>query len=364
MPAPGLGRRFTTWAALASLTPALLSGCHAIPVTGNIRADADVGATFNGSMDIRMPPIPDPGPVVPVIVRASAAGPEAPRVALIDVDGLILNQNFVGISSLGENPVSAFREKLEAAARDPRVRSVVLRINSPGGGVTATDIVAEELDRFRLSTGKPVVAALMDLATGGAYYLAVGADVVVAQPTGIVGAVGALVNYVNLELAMAQVNVQVEAIKSGDLVNMGSVSEPLSEDARTLFQEMADGYARRFQDRVSRHRPAQTAADRSAIADGRIVPAPKALALHLVDRLGHLDDAIAEAEHLGGCGPAEVVLFQRAGVPIHSIYAIAPNSPIQGDIIPLSYPGLERSKLPTFLYMWLPDPTLTRQGGR
>ncbi len=86
--------------------------------------------------------------------------------------------------------------------------------------------------------------------------------------------------------------------------------------------------------------------------------------MHLVDRLGYLDDAIREAEALSGCPGAEVVIFGRAGSPTHSIYAIAPNAPIQGDLIPLSYPGLERSKLPTFLYMWLPDPTLTRPGNR
>ena len=73
-----------------------------------------------------------------------------------------------------------------------------------------------------------------------------------------------------------------------------------------------------------------------------------------------LDDAIAEAEALIGPYGAEVVMFERAGLPIHSIYSVTPNTPVQGELLPFSYPGLERSKLPTFLYLWQPDPTLVK----
>src|SRR5262249_17552895 len=160
---------------------ALLSGgCRGIPITGNVHTDADIKAGFQGkvdagiqgTLDVRIPTAPDPGPMVPVVVRGSSGGPDSPRVALVDLDGLILNQNLTGLASVGENPVSAFREKLEAAAADSHVRALVIRLHSPGGGVAATDIIAEELRRFRVTTGKPIVACLMDVATGGAYYLA------------------------------------------------------------------------------------------------------------------------------------------------------------------------------------------------
>jgi len=300
--------------------------------------------------------------MVPVVVRGSTGGPDSPRVALVDLDGLILNQNLTGLSSVGENPVSAFREKLEAAAADPRVRALVIRIHSPGGGVAATDIIAEEMRRFRVTTGKPIVASLMDVATGGAYYLAVGADRVMALPTCITGGVGALVNHANLQDAMAQLNVRVEPIKAGNLIDMGTVTEALSDDARALFQEMANGFRDRFAARVAQCRPGMTAADRKVIEDGRIVAAPRALQLHMVDSLGYVEDAIVEAERLAGFRGSEVVLFQRAGHPTRSIYAIVPNVPIQNDMIPFSYPGLERSKLPTFLYLWQPDPTISKIG--
>jgi protease-4 len=347
-----------------SLALAVGPGCHAVPLAGRVDTNANVSAGFKGTVDVRVPPAPDPGPVVPVVVRAAAVGLNAPRVAVVDVDGLLLNQNLTGLYSAGENPVASFREKLEAAAGDPRVRAVVLRINSPGGGVAATDLMAEELRRFRGHTGKPAVACLLDLATGGAYYLAVGCDRVVALPTTVTGAIGAVVNHANLQDAMAQLNVRVETIKSGDLVNMGTVTGPLPDDARALFQEMADGFRDRFASRVRFYRRAMTDADRRAVADGRIVAASKALSLHLIDALGYPDDAIVEAERVAGIQGSEVVIFQRAGYPVRSIYATVPNVPLQSDLIPFSYPGLERSKLPTFLYLWQPDPTLTRLGGR
>ena len=358
-------RRSGPWRSLiVGLAILAAPGCHTVPIAGKIQADASVKAGFSGTVDVRVPPVSDPGPVVPVVIRGGAAGPQqSPRVAVIDVDGLLVNQNQTGLYSAGENPVATFREKLGAAGCDPRVRAVVLRINSPGGGVAASDLMAEELRRFRQETGKPVVACLLDVATGGAYYLAVGCDRVVALPTTITGAIGALVNHANLLDAMSQLNVKVETVKSANLLDMGSVTAPLSDDARALFKEMAEGFGQRFAARVARQRPAMSAADRKVIGDGRIVPATRALALHMIDVLGYPDDAVSEAGRLAGINGPEVVLFQRTGYPARSIYATVPNVPLQSDLIPFSYPGLDRSKLPTFLYLWQPDPTLARHAG-
>lgn len=355
-----------------ALVLAVFSGCHPIPVSGRFQGEAKVvadarvaaEATVRGAVEVKVPPISDPGPMAAVVVRASRSGAAGPRVGLVDVDGLLLNQNMTGLYSVGENPVAAFREKLEAASADPRVRAVVVRIHSPGGGVTAVDIMADELRRFREESGKPVVACLMDLATAGAYYLALGGDRVIALPTGLTGSLGALINHYNLQDAMAQLNLTADPVKSGPMVDMGSVVAPLDDESRKLLQEIADGFGDRFRDRVARRRPEMTPDDLRAIGDGRVVSAPRALGLHMVDRLGYVHEAIAEAEKLAGIAGSEVVIFQRPGYPTHSIYAITPNAPIQGEIVPFSYPGLDRAKAPTFLYLWQPDPTIFRQAGR
>ncbi len=100
------------------------------------------------------------------------------------------------------------------------------------------------------------------------------------------------------------------------------------------------------------------------LRDGRVVLASEALELHLVDRLGYVHEAIDEAERLGGVSGAEVALFHRVGYPARSLYAIDPAPAPMSEIIPFSYPGLDRSKLPAFLYLWQPDPTFFRLGSR
>jgi protease-4 len=349
-----------------------VSGCGHVPVVGRFdtqsafRGHADVAAsveaTLRGPIEVELPTVVDPGPVLTVPVRA---GSEGARVAIVDVDGLLLNRSPMGPYSAGENPVSSFRERLDAIGRDPSIRAVVLRINSPGGSVTACDIMAEDLGRFRERSGLPVVSCLMDLGTSGAYYLAVGGDRVLAHPTTITAGIGALINRYNLQDAMAQFNIVAEPITSGPMVDMGSLAGPISEEAERLLREMADGFAARFRGRVALRRPAISREDWDLLADGRVLAASEAIDRGLIDRIGYVDDAIAEAERLAGvgAGAAEVVLLKRRGDPARSVYAATPNRPIQGELFPISYPGLDRAKMPTFLYVWSPDPTLLTTGG-
>jgi protease-4 len=358
----------------SGFTALSLAGCgHALPIAATFRGETGVNADANlrGSVDIRLPPVEvklpaaaDPGEVVATVVRPGRGEGPQPRIALVDVDGVLLNQNYGSLYAVGDNALAAFRDKLDAAGRDPRVVAVLLRVNSPGGSVTACDVMAEELRRFKAETRKPVVACLMDLATSGAYLVAVEADRIVAHPTGLTGGLGVLFNHYNLQDAMAQLNVTADPVKSGARIDMGTVTAPLDDPTRAMLQQMADAYRDHLQAAVRRRRPAMTDGERQAVADGRIMLASQALERHLVDRLGYVHDAIAEAEHQAHVAGAEVVLFHRAGYPAHSLYAIAPSPAPLSEAIPMSYPGLDRSRLPTFLYLWQPDPTLPRPGAR
>ncbi len=351
-----------------------LAGCgHVIPLATTFRGDAGIvaDATLRGAVDVKLPEVAvklpsaiDPGEMTATVVRPGKGQNARARIALVDVDGVLLNQNYGSLYAVGDNPLAAFRDKLDAAARDPQVVGVVLRINSPGGSVTTCDVMAEELRRFQAETRRPVVACLMDLATSGAYFLAVECDRIVAHPTGLTGGLGVVFNHYNLQDAMAQLNLVADPVKSGARIDMGSVTTPLDPETRGLLQGMADAYHDHLLRRVQQRRAAMTAQDRQAIGDGRVVLASQALALHLVDRLGYLHDAIAEVESRSGVAGAEVVLYHRAGYPAHSLYAITPAPAPLNEIIPLSYPGLDRSRLPTFLYLWQPDPTLSRPTAR
>ena len=359
---------------LAGLTVFSLAGCgHVLPIAATFRGDAGITADANlrGAVDVHLPPVEmklptaaDPGEMVATIVQAGKGPAPHPRIALVDVDGVLLNQNYGSLYAVGDNPLASFRDKLDVAVRDPAVVAVVLRINSPGGSVTACDVMAEELRRFRAETRKPVVACLMDLATSGAYFIAVEADRIVAHPTGLTGGLGAVFNHYNLQDAMAQLNVVIDPVKAGARIDMGTVTAPLDDETRAMIQKMTDAYRDHLQKQVHRRRTAMTARDWQAVADGRVLLASQALELHLVDRLGYVHDAIAEAERQASVTGAEVVLFHRAGYPAHSLYAITPSPAPLSEAIPLSYPGLDRSRLPTFLYLWQADPTIVRPGAR
>jgi protease-4 len=320
--------------------------------------------SFDGPVDSRLtdfsPVSPIAGPVQPVVVERGGPG----RVAIVDVDGLILNTPFVGPMSVGENPVALFREKLGAIETDPGVKAVVLRVNSHGGGVAACVAMRRDLERFRARSGKPVVACLLDTAAGGAYYLASAADHVVATPGSVTGGVGVILNLFNLQDLMAQFNVLPQSIKSGELVDIGSSARPLKAGERELLQLMAEDYHRQLRTDITRSRPK---IDAAVVFDGRIFTASQALARGLVDRVADLDDAIAIAAQMG-CGDAggrpQVVLYRRNNDPATTIYAVTANIPLQGAGLLPNLPGLDRSKMPTFLSIWQPELTMEKLGGK
>jgi protease-4 len=335
-----------------------LCGC------GRFLVDADARLDIPRPLNLRLTTEPAltnaaAGPVMEMVVRPPASA-NAPRVAVIDVDGLLLNQNMSGPQSAGENPLDLFREKLDAAAH---VCAVVVRINSPGGGAAASQTLYQELQAFRQRTRVPVVACLLDVATGGAYYLATASDRIVAQPATVTGGVGVVLNLFNLQGTMEQHNVDSQSIKAGANIDAGSVTRKLTPDATRTLQEIADELHGQFKDAVRRGRPNLDPADGTTL-DGRVFAARKALALGLIDQVGTLDDAIAEAKRLANQPDAAVVMFRRPNDPARTPYATTPNVPLQSSVTSMSVPGLDRSRMPTFLYLWQPDPTLERLGGR
>ena len=284
------------------------------------------------------------------------------KVAIVDVDGLLLNRNIGGFGSMGENPVALFREKLDALEADPGVAAIVLRINSPGGGVTACDIMTRDLRAFRERRGIPVVACLMDVGAGGAYLLASASDTVVAHPTTVVGGLGVILNSYNLQEAMGQFNVTARPVKAGKLVDAASPVRPLEPEELQMLQGMATEFHGRLKRQIHDGRPA-VAVD-AELFDGRVITGEGAAKAGLVDRIGYLDDALAEARGLAGISAdAAVVMLRRDNDRAYTAFDVTPNSPQQSALIPLNLPGLDRSQLPTFLYVWQPETSLAAAAG-
>jgi protease-4 len=366
-------------ALLAIASAGLLSGCDRFLVRTSNKVTIDGPVTT--AVDI--PPVsPTAGKLKGVVVQGGAP---AARVAVLDVDGLILNAPFVGPLSVGENPVALFREKLDAVECDPCVRAVVLRVNSPGGGVAACQAMRRDLERFKARTRKPVVACLLDTATGGAYHLATAADTVVATPGTVTGGVGVILNLYNLKELMAQFNIIPQTIKAGENTDIGTSARPLKPEERQLLDRMAGEYHQQLLADVRHARPQIDALDdalpdwgdderwwwppvpkKGTVLDGRVFTATQAADRGLIDRLGDLDGAIELAAQLAGVGACrpQVLLYRRANDPANSIYAVTANVPLQAAGLFPSLPGLDRTKLPTFLSVWQTELAIEKLGGK
>ncbi|HJZ54536.1 MAG TPA: S49 family peptidase [Gemmataceae bacterium] len=334
----------------------LALGCHgAIRTENTVRTVGPVETHVKADLPA---PVPNAGPVLPVVVQA---GPGPDRVAILDVDGLLMNYPFSGLGSVGENPVALFREKLDAIAADACAKAVVLRVNSPGGGVAACITMRHDLERFKLHTGKPVIACLLDTATGGAYYLASAADRIVVGPASVTGGIGVVLNLYNFQDLMAQFNVFPQPIKSGEMVDIGSSTRPLKPQEKELLQTMADEFHGMLIADIRRSRPG-IAADMT-LFDGRLFSGSQAVQRRLADYVGDLDAAIQLAAGVGGGSP-QVVLYRRSNDPARSPHAVTANIPIQGAGLLPNVPGLDRSKMPTFLSLWQPELTMEKLGGK
>jgi protease-4 len=336
-------------------------GCDRFTVRTQNRVAFDTPVDTRVTADIA-PVSPTAGPVRPVVVEAGAA---AARVAVVDVDGLLLNSPFTGPMSVGENPVALFREKLIAAEADPCVRAVVLRVNSPGGGVAACMAMRRDLERFKARTGRPVVACLLDNATGGAYYLATAADHIVVTPAGVTGGIGVILNLFNLRDLMAQFNIIPQPVKAGVNIDIGTSARALTPEERKLLEAMAEEFHRLLMADITRSRPGIDPAGGTTF-DGRIFTASQAVARGLADRVGDLEEAIHLAAAMASAGTdrPEVVLYRRGNDPAYTIYAVTPNIPLQAAGLMPNLPGLDRTRLPTFLSLWQPELTMEKLGGK
>jgi protease-4 len=319
--------------------------------------------SFNGPIAAELVPTSNDRPVVAMPVEGGPEVCNQPHIAIVDVDGLLLNTNLTGPYSSGDNPVDLFREKLDAAAADPRTAALVIRINSPGGSVTATDVMWNELQSFREKKRLPVVACLMDYGTGGGYYLATASDLIVAHPTTVTGGIGVVLNLFNLEDTINAFNVVAQSIKAGPKIDIGNVTRALKPEETALLQGLANEFHERFRAVVKNRRPDVNLAAVNTF-DGRILSASQAQKLGLIDRIGYLRDALDAARSLACLPDAGAVILHRRNDMARTGFATTPNVPLQTNLFPVSFPGLDRSKLPTFLYMWLPDPTLERLGGK
>lgn len=277
------------------------------------------------------------------------------KIALIDVSGMLMNDYKRSMFSEGENPVSFLTEKLNAAAEDTHVKAVVLRINTPGGTVTASDLMHEEIKAFKKRTGKPVVAMMLDVAASGGYYIACACDEIVAHPTTVTGSIGVIMITLDVHGALEKLYIKTNTIKTGPFKDSGSPFREMSEEDRKVFQGIIDNHYQRFLDVVAESRTKLTKEKIKALADGRVYTASEARRNGLVDRVGEVRDAIAVAKEKSTTKPVKVIMYHRPLGWTPNIYAASPMpQPSTVNLINVNLPELVLPNTPSFMYLWAP----------
>src|SRR5216117_2688656 len=234
------------------------------------------------------------------------------KILLMDVSGFLSDEGGAPSLVIGAPPpprvplLVRVREELTKAAGDPDVRALVVRINSAGGTVTASDVIYRELDLFKRATGRPVVAVMLDVAASGGYYIALAADTIVAHPTSVTGSIGVVMVTLSAEGLLQKLGLSTTTIKSAERKDMGSPFRALTDEERRIFQSVIDSLYGQFVE--SRRLGLETA---RKVADGRIYTAQQALDLKLIDRIGYMPDAIEAAKRVIGVEEARIVVYSR-----------------------------------------------------
>jgi protease-4 len=280
-------------------------------------------------------------------------GESGPKIAMIEVSGVISEEESRGRLSFGERPsiVVETRNALDLAADDPEVVGVLLRINTPGGSVSASDTLYHEIELWKSETKRPVVAFLNGLATSGGYYVAMASDRVIAHPASVTGSIGVIMPGLSVAGLMEKYGVEDQTITSGPFKDAGSVLRDMRPAERAQLQTVIDDLFARFQEVVAKGRPAISREKIATLSDGRVYSSRQALEAGLVDQLGYLEDAVSDIEQRAGISESRVVVYHRENQTRENIYSRGPNIAVQVtdvNLLPISRGELS----PGFYYLW------------
>jgi protease-4 len=316
-----------------------------------------MGVAFQGlSTDISHTPLTEH------LHSGSSSGKD--KVAIISLDGVI-----------AEGLLGFVHRQIDQAAKDKSVKAVVLRINSPGGSITASDDLHRRLTELRdgnkakQTTGRPLVVSMASLAASGGYYVAMPAQVLVAERTTLTGSIGVYASFPNVTGLEEKIGVSMEIIKQGNIKDAGSPFKPMKDEERAVWQNMVNHAYRQFVSVVEEGRPdlkgkmlerfnvdPEVVPGEKALpvqeryrADGGIFTADKAKELKLIDQIGYLDDAVQAARNLAQLGDTvKVIQYEKPRTVSEALFGTrAPGTAPSA----LSAAGLARGLTPRLWYL-------------
>ncbi len=229
------------------------------------------------------------------------------KVALISLRGIITAAE---PGALGETAIDDLKLQCEQAAEDEKVKAIVLFIDSPGGEVTASDILYNAVRRLREK--KPIVVSMGSVAASGGYYVACGGSYLIANDTTFTGSIGVIMQGINYQRLFDKVGLEMTTFKSGKFKDMLSGSRPITDEEKQYIQGLVMQTYGKFVGIVAKERHLPEDQLRNGIADGRVVSGKDALEAKLVNQLGEIEDAYDKARELGKAPGAAVVRYETS----------------------------------------------------
>ena len=300
---------------------------------------------------INIPLMAKTGPLEEYVIEGKGAA----KILLMDITGLISGREKERLLSGQASPslVSQIREALQKAQRDTAISGVIIRINSPGGTITASDIIHHEILRFKNQRKIPVYSCIMSIGASGGYYVATATDHIAAHPTSITGSLAVMMMTMNIEGLMGKIGVRELTIKSGEKKDILSPFRPATAEEKQIVQTIIDQFHRRFVDRiVARSGNTLNRTEVESLADGRIYSSQQALDAKLIDRVGYLDDVVADMKKKIGVTDARIVRYSYPGNYKGTIYSSSTAESSRSAEILSAGSGFDWFGETQFLYLW------------
>ncbi len=229
--------------------------------------------------------------------------PTSDKVAVIKVEGVI-------------NSADDVLKKIKRVEESKSIKALVLRVNSPGGAVGASQEIYEELERLKKEYKKPIVVSMGNVAASGGLYISLPANVIYAEGGTITGSIGVIIQKLDVQKLADKIGVKVEVIKTGKFKDILNPFRGLTEEEKKYLLRLEEDVLNQFKEAVVKNRKGKLKVDIDQIADGRIFSGHQALEIGLIDKIGNLEDAINEAAKLAGIKGKPVVVEIKKEQPL------------------------------------------------
>lgn len=249
------------------------------------------------------------------------------KIAVLNLEGVILDTGEIPFGLAYDH--KGFLSLLDRAANDPLVDGIIIRVNSPGGGVVESAEIHDKIVHVKEETGKPVYISMGNTAASGGYYISAPADKIFAHAATLTGSIGVIMENINFSEFADELGIDFNTIKSGEFKDIMSSTRPMTEEEAAILQTIIDDLYDDFVKVIVDGRGMDEAKVRE-IGDGRIYTGRQAYELNLIDEIGSFDDAITAMEEDLGLGDAQVVEY-RPGFGFSQLFGFAAKSFVKND---------------------------------